>query len=68
MLCVPLLYCLKLGLSDDEIESLMIEKAKLWLDSGRMFGKSGKGFQRLNIALPREKLLWALEQLEKAFK
>ena len=58
----------KLGLSDDEIESIMIDNAKLWLDSGRMFGKRGKGFQRLNIALPREKLLWALEQLAKAFK
>lgn len=46
----------------------LIDKAKLWLDSGRMFGKSGKSFQRLNIALPREKLLWALEQLAKAFK
>lgn len=58
----------ELNLTDDEIEELLINKAKLWLDSGKMFGESGKGFQRLNIALPRKKLLWALEQLEKAFK
>lgn len=57
----------ELNLSDDEIESLMLNKAKLWLDNGKMFGKSGRGFQRLNIALPRNKLLWALKQLEKAF-
>lgn len=58
----------ELNLTDDEIEELLINKAKLWLDSGKMFGESGKGFQRLNIALPRKKLLWALEQLVKAFK
>lgn len=29
---------------------------KIWLDSGEIFGKSGLGFQRMNIALPRTKL------------
>lgn len=54
-------------LSNEELESLILNKAKLWLDSGSMFGKSGEGFQRINIALPRKKLKWALEQLEKTF-
>lgn len=56
-----------LKLSNEELESLILNKAKLWLDSGSMFGKSGEGFQRINIALPRKKLKWALEQLEKTF-
>ncbi len=56
------------GLSDNEIEKLIINDAKLWLDNGKMFGKTGKGFQRLNIALPRKKLEWAMKQLENVFK
>lgn len=58
----------ELNLSDDKIEELMIKEAKLWLDNGKIFGSSGKGFQRINIALPREKLKTALENLEKTFK
>ncbi len=57
-----------LGLSDEDLNFAILNKAKLWLDSGSMFGKSGQGFQRINIALPRKKLQWALEQLEKTFK
>ena len=57
-----------LNLTDDEIEERMLKRAKLWLDNGRMFGDTGKGFQRLNIALPRKKLEWAMKQLENAFK
>lgn len=58
----------ELNLTDDKIEELLLTKAKLWLNNGKMFGKTGKGFQRLNIALPREKLKIALENLEKTFK
>lgn len=58
----------ELNLPDDKIEELMLKEAKLWLDNGKMFGNSGKGFQRINIALPREKLKIALENLEKTFK
>lgn len=57
----------KLNMSDERIEDLMLNEAKLWLDNGKMFGETGKGFQRLNIALPREKLEWAMEQLENTF-
>ena len=58
----------KLGLSDDKIDELLINDAKLWLNSGKMFGPNGCGFQRINIALPRKNLKKALENLEKAFK
>ncbi len=57
----------ELELSDDKIEELMLNEAKLWLDNGKIFGETGKGFQRLNIALPRKKLEWAMEQLENTF-
>lgn len=40
------------GLSDEELDDIIINDANLWLDSGHIFGKAGRGFQRLNIACP----------------
>ena len=56
----------KLGLSADELEDRIVHKAGLWLDSGRIFGKAGEGFQRINAACPRSTLREALERIEKA--
>ena len=53
------------GLSVDELEHLIIHRAKLWLDSGKIFGESGNGFQRINVACPRATLLDALERIRK---
>lgn len=55
-----------LGLSDEELEDLIINKAGLWLDSGLVFGKAGKGFQRINVACPRKTLQLALDKLKSA--
>jgi cystathionine beta-lyase len=55
-----------LGLGEDELEELIVKKARLWLDKGTMFGKGGSGFQRVNIACPRSVLEEALLRLEKA--
>lgn len=41
------------GLSCEEIDRRIIYDAKLWLDSGKIFGKTGDGFQRINVATPR---------------
>ncbi len=60
------LDCTALGLSEQELEKLIVEKAKLWLDGGTMFGEEGSGFQRVNIACPRDLLHKALLLLEKA--
>jgi cystathionine beta-lyase len=56
------------ALSDEEIDRKIIHEAGLWLDSGSIFGESGKGFQRINAACPRSILQEALERLVKAFK
>lgn len=53
-----------LKLTEEERENLL-KKAKLWLDSGIMFGEDGEGFERINIACPRKIIKQALEQLEK---
>ncbi len=60
------LDCKALGLIGQELEKLITMEAKLWLDAGTMFGEEGDGFQRMNIACPRELLQRALLQLEKA--
>lgn len=51
------------GLDADELEGLIVHKAKLWLDSGGMFGECGRGFQRINVACPRSVLTEALERI-----
>jgi cystathionine beta-lyase len=55
-----------IGLSADELDNLIINKAKLWLDSGKIFGESGTGFQRINVACPRIVLEEALKRIKKA--
>ncbi|MBP5661214.1 MAG: pyridoxal phosphate-dependent aminotransferase [Lachnospiraceae bacterium] len=56
----------ELKLTEAELEDLIVNRAGLWLDSGAMFGKSGQGFERFNIACPRSVLTQALEQLKEA--
>jgi cystathionine beta-lyase len=58
------LDCSGLGLSAQELDKLITEKCKLWLSSGRSFGKGGGGFQRMNAACPRSVLREALQQLK----
>lgn len=56
------------GLSDRELEQLLIHRAKLWLSPGPTFGAGGEGFQRFNIACPRSVLQQGLNRLKEAFK
>ncbi|MCM1253781.1 MAG: pyridoxal phosphate-dependent aminotransferase [Clostridium sp.] len=56
----------RLGLCEKELEDLIVHKAKLWLDSGAIFGRSGSGFQRINIAASRSIIKEALERIQQA--
>jgi cystathionine beta-lyase len=60
------LDCRALGLNDKALDELVIQRAKLWLDGGHMFGQGGSGFQRINIACPRQLLEQAMERLAAA--
>ncbi|MCH5266847.1 MAG: pyridoxal phosphate-dependent aminotransferase [Lachnospiraceae bacterium] len=62
------LDCRGLGLTPVELDDLVENKAKLWLDSGKIFGKVGEGFQRINIACPRATLEKAMEQWKNAIR
>ena len=63
---LPWIDCSELCLEDPALNDLFLKKAKLWLDTGVMFGGEGSGFMRINIACPRSLLVTALERLEKA--
>lgn len=56
------------GLSADELDRRIIYEAKLWLDSGKIFGDSGKGFQRINAACPRSILKEGMERIRNILK
>ena len=46
-----------------ELEKIIVDKAKLWLDPGIIFGRETNLFERINIACPRKILEEAMEQL-----
>lgn len=54
------------GFSNEELEHLMLEEAKLWLDSGIIFGPETAQFERFNVACPRATVEQALTQLKDA--
>lgn len=58
----------ELRLSQATLDTLITEKANLWLDGGTMFGKEGEGYQRINIATTRANVEIALENIKKALK
>lgn len=60
------LDCRGLGLAHDELIDLFVNKARLALNDGAMFGPGGDGFMRLNVASPRKLLEQALLQLKDA--
>lgn len=51
------------NLSDSQINDRILNKAKVWLDGGIMFGPEVKKFQRINCATPRAILEKALIQI-----
>lgn len=52
------------GIDAKKLDDLIINTAKLWLDSGRIFGKTGTGFQRINAACPRAVLKESFDRLK----
>ena len=58
----------KTGLSAEELDRRIIHNAKLCLDSGKIFGKCGEGFQRINVACPRSILKEALDRIKNILK
>mgnify|MGYP002511529387 CR=1 FL=1 len=55
-----------LGLDSDALDDFLIQKAKVWLNKGTMFGDGGECCFRMNLGSPRHVVLKALEQIKEA--
>lgn len=53
------------GIDVEELDHRIIYDAKLWLDSGKIFGNTGAGFQRINVAAPRKIVAECLERIQR---
>lgn len=62
------LDCSGLGLDRKDLNDLIINKAKLWLDAGHIFGRKSEQFQRIVLACTRKTLEQALVQFEAAVR
>lgn len=52
------------GIDADELDRRIIYDAKLWLDSGKIFGHTGRGFQRINVAAPRKVITECFDRIK----
>jgi len=55
-----------LGLNDEELKKVILNKANIALDGGKLFGAGGEGFQRINVACPKSILEEAMQRIKKA--
>lgn len=58
--------CRNLSMGAKGLEKFMREKARIFPNEGRIFGKGGEGFERINIACPRHFLEKAMDNLKSA--
>lgn len=57
-----------LNLKGKKMDAFFVEKAGLAINNGKMFGKGGLDYARINIGMPKQQIEQALTQLEKAVK
>ena len=55
-----------LGMTHRELETLMKQDAGVYLDEGYIFGQSGRGFERINLACARATLEGAMRRFQDA--
>jgi len=56
------------ALENENLESDITHKGKLWISDGAKFGVGGKNFMRINVACPRKTLKEGLDRFESAVK
>ena len=57
-----------LGLSHEDVLSLLVNKARVAMNDGLFFGEEGRGWFRMNLATPRANVEMALENISKAIR
>ncbi len=63
---LALLDCRLLRLPQPELNKFFLKKARVYFDEGPIFGEELEGFERMNLACPRQLLAEALRRIEKA--
>ncbi|MDR1356264.1 MAG: pyridoxal phosphate-dependent aminotransferase [Tannerellaceae bacterium] len=56
--------CSALRRTSKSIAEALMDREKLWINEGSMYGEAGEGFIRINIATRRELLLRGLEKIK----
>ncbi|MCC8146142.1 MAG: pyridoxal phosphate-dependent aminotransferase [Bacteroidales bacterium] len=59
--------CSALKQTSKEIAETLLDREKLWVNEGVLYGTVGEGFIRINIACPRPLLLEGLERIKKVY-
>jgi cystathionine beta-lyase len=54
-----------LGLNDNDLKNLILNKANVALDEGKLFGSGGEGFQRINVACTKLILEETMQRIKK---
>lgn len=60
--------CRQLPYTSQQLEVLLLEQSKVWVNAGSMYGEAGEGFIRINMACPRARLEDGLHRIEKGLK
>lgn len=60
------LDCSGLDMNPDELQEFMRRKARIFPNEGKIFGKAGEGFERINVACPRKFLETAMNNIKNA--
>lgn len=62
------LDCRGLGLDHDALVDFFVNKVRVALNDGAMFGGEGDGFMRLNVATPRDNINLILSRIDEGVK
>ncbi len=60
------LNCREMGFSTDELQKFFVEKVKIGLNDGRMFGPGGEYYMRMNLGCPRSTVVEAMNRIKTA--
>jgi cystathionine beta-lyase len=58
----------KLGMSHEAVQAMLVNDARVALNSGLSFGEAGRGWFRMNLATPRANVEATLENISKAIR
>jgi len=62
------LDCRELGMNDTRLQEFFVQRARVGMNPGIVFGQGGSGFMRLNIASPRHVIADALKRIADALQ